>query len=208
MKNAFKNGITIIKQRTRFIQGFVVGLFIMSALSYAAVTLTTFTANTTISAADVNANFAALKAKVDQMDVGIDATKSTNQTITCGNSMSYPDYPVDFTVINVEAAPMNDGGLSLATDIYTVPATDIYRIFLEANDTLDSPSGYEVRVEISTDGGLNWSSEGMGYTVNLVKKLPAGAKIRPIAGCGTMYNTNAGSAIINASKFTFAIRKF
>lgn len=180
-----------------FFQGLAVGLFITSTLSYGVVTLNTFTSGTTISATEMNANFAAIKAKLDSLDVGSVGKLNSNMVVTCLGTYS-ATYPTDYSTIPM-MADSSDGNFNNTTHVYTIPETALYRIYLNAPS--EDSMGYNSTTETSTDGGSTWALDG-----NTIKKYVAGTLIRATAGCGTNY-AGTDSTIVS-SAFLFAIKKF
>jgi hypothetical protein len=211
MKVSIKNGITMIKQRTRFLQGVAVGLFIMSAMTYAAVTITSFTPGTTISSTDVNANFANLKGRVDKLDTGFHTGLATNYTLLSCNSGLWNFTGATFEDISGFASSVNDGNFNATNGEYTIPSTGPYRVEFEARDTLSTSegSGYAVRLAVSTDGGSTWTNENLSTNTYRSKTYTAGTKVKLVVGASMKFNACGGSnPVVQASTFYFAIRMF
>jgi hypothetical protein len=209
MKERIKNTVNSIKQKTRFYQGVAAGLFIMSALSYAAVTLTTFTASTTISASDMNANFAAVKSKLDELDVGFVAGLTTNFQLTACDSGNMNPTPAYLELVVPDFLEHNDGGFNLGTGEYTIPATGIYRLYIEIPNTIGANMGIDVKLE--TYNGTTWTNEyiSAASATSVVHRYTIGEKIRLKIGCGTKFtNWNTTPLIVDKNKFAFALKKF
>ena len=195
MKEKIKNGIHHLKQRTRFLQGMTVGFFVMSAISFAAVTFNTFTANTTISAADMNANFTTIKNKLDQLDIGFTGGISADFAVAaCDMGQFYQD-ALQSEIIPINSFDYNDGNFNLSNYEYTFPATGVYRLYAEAPTAAS-------QVILETYNGTAWASEQMGgmMATSIVRRFTAGQKIRLKVGCG--------KPIVDKTKFIFALRKF
>jgi hypothetical protein len=204
MKMKFIKNLRELKSRTKFFQGVIVGLFITSTLSYAVVTFNTFTSGTAISSSQMNANFATIKTKLDELDVGFVGSIASNIAIACSAVSSYGTFPTDYSMIPM-TADYNDG--NFASNVYTIPTTGIYRFYFSA--TSDATMGYTASVDLSSDGGASWTQTIYGGMAaqNTVLKFNAGDKLRISAGCGTMASP-ATTANIDATKFMFAIKKF
>lgn len=183
-----------VKEKTGFYQGMAVGLVITSTLSYAVVTLTSFTAGTPISSTDMNANFAVIKAKLDNLDVGMSGKLTADVAVVTACASTMPLYPSGYVILPM-AIDTTDGNYNPTTFIYTIPKTAIYRLFYPAQ-----ASPIFIAVEISIDGGTTWSQ--MTTTTD---KLSAGTQLRVLGGCG-----NFGSLPQNvlASSFLFMIKLF
>lgn len=190
--NKLKKILNTIKKKTGFYQGLALGLVITSTLSYAVVTLTTFTAGTPISSTDMNANFGAIKAKLDSLDVGMTGKLAGNFTVTCSTMTSMGMYPTDFITLPL-AIDTTDGNYNTTSHVYTIPETAIYRIFYPTG----SPA---MSTEISIDGGTTWVQNFATTT-----KLTMGTQLRVISACGTM---DGAAKLILATDFIFAIKKF
>jgi len=204
MKMKFIKNLRELKSRTKFFQGVIVGLFITSTLSYAVVTFNTFTSGTAISSSQMNANFATIKTKLDELDVGFVGSIASDHVVTCLGTLSSPVFPDEHEII-VLNADYNDGNFT--SNMYTIPATGLYRLYFYAKS--EDNMGYDANINISTDGGSTWTTGvngGMGAQ-NTVQKFTAGDKVRISAGCVTMASTNPDSTI-DATKFMFAIKKF
>ncbi|MBP9680150.1 MAG: hypothetical protein KBD76_02000 [Bacteriovorax sp.] len=185
------------KQQTKFFQGLALGLVITSAISYAAVSLQTFTAGSPISSAEVNANFAEIKAKLDSLDIGYIGKMTTDQMITCGAGGTTSFTNLDLT------SDYSDG--HFINGIYTIPETGIYKIFLNA--VSEDNMGYSTQLDISTDEGVNWEGTYISYSnTQFVRKFAEGDKIKLSAGCAGNY-AGTDSTIVHTS-FIYAIKKF
>lgn len=191
-----------LKERTKFFQGLILGLFITSTFSYAVVTFNNFTSGTAISSTQMNANFAAIKTKLDELDIGFQGIITSNLLVTCLGSGSNPTYPGDYSPLSL-TADYTDG--NFAANVYTIPTDGLYRIYFYAptEDTM----GYSASVIHSTDGGSTWSEiiYSSLSAQNTVQKFAAGDKIKVVVGCGTMAGTDS---TIDYTKFLLAIKKF
>ncbi len=206
MKERLKSGISSLKQRTRFFQGLAVGLVITSALTYAAVTITTFTSGTTISSGDVNANFSAIKAKIDQLDIGFVAGLSTDFSLTAC-STNYSAAAGEFEDVVGDTTQHNDGSYDVATGEYTFSENGIYRIFVDAPNTLISFSGWEVKLAIYKAG--TWTTENLSFPANLIRKFGSGQKVKIKVACSSKFpNSTTIPGIVDYTKYTFALKKF
>jgi hypothetical protein len=150
----------------------------------------------------MNANFATIKTKLDELDIGFTGSIATDLVVTCTGGGSTPTFPTDYSTI-VMNADYNDG--NFASNTYTIPSTGLYRFFLHAPN--EDTMGQSSSVDLSTDSGVNWTSLILAYTapVNGVQKFTAGDKIRVSSGCGTMAGADS---TIDSAKFLFAIKKF
>lgn len=176
----------------------------MSALSYAAVTLTVFSPSTTISSTDMNTNFSTIAAKLNELDVGFAVRLSTNFALTTCSNVNMNPLAADMEVIQAALVDHNDGNFNTGTWEYTIPATGIYRIYAEAPNTLASPMGYDLRLDIYTTS--TWASEYISGQV--VKRFTTGQKVRILAGCGYKFTNYTTPAVVDAAKFIFALKKF
>lgn len=191
-----------LKNKTGFFQGLAIGLVLTSTISYAVVTFNTFTSGTVISSSAINANFATIKTKLDELDVGFIGIIPSNHVVTCVGGTSYATYPAEFTDLTL-TADYNDG--NFASNMYTIPTTGLYRIYFYAKT--EDTMGYDGTLDISTDGGSTWTQTVFGgmSEQNAVKKFTAGTKIKISVGCGNMAGTDS---TVDSTKFMVAIKKF
>ncbi len=206
----FLKTISLIKQRTRFIQGFILGLFIMSALTYATVSLSTFTSGTTISSSAMNTNFTNISAKLDDIDdkiaimeVELDAVLSSDFTITCGASMSV-NQATDLMTVPLTSLVTNP---NYSAGVYTVPVTGYYLVYLEAPATAASGlyvQDYHAGISVTS---MSPDYYNMAYVPTMVKKFSAGQQITLKVGCGYKNTSNDTNPVIEATKLNFSIQK-
>jgi hypothetical protein len=191
-----------LKNRTGFLQGLAVGLVLTSTISYAVVSLTTFSSGTPISSSAMNSNFSTIKSKLDELDVGFIGIISSNYLVTCVAGTSSAMYPADYTDL-VITPDYNDG--NFAGNVYTIPSTGLYRIYFYAKS--EDMMGYNGTLDISTDSGATWSQQIYGgmSEQNSVKKFTAGTKIKVSVGCGNMAGADS---TVDAASFMIAIKKF
>ncbi len=201
----------MIKQRTRFLQGLALGLGIMSAMTYAGVTITSFSAGTTISSTDVNANFAALKSRVDKLDTGFHSGLTANYSLINCNSI-WHFTGATFEDLSGFSSTVNDGNFNTTTGVYTIPLTGPYRVEFEAKDMVSTveSSGYAVRLAVSTDGGSTWTYENLTDSAHRSKSYVVGTKVKLVVGASMKFNACSASVnpVVNASTFYFAIKMF
>ncbi|MCO4794634.1 MAG: hypothetical protein KC493_13025, partial [Bacteriovoracaceae bacterium] len=118
--------IRLIK-KTSFVQGFIFSVLMTSAVGIA-FTLpgSPFVAGNVISAADVNAKFTAIEAKLSELDIGFMATMSAPKSVACGASAMGA-----FAVLPFDTTSRNDGSFITGSFHYSVPANAYYRILTQ-----------------------------------------------------------------------------
>jgi len=163
--NKLKKMLNTIKKKTGFYQGLALGLVITSTLSYAVVTFTTFTAGTPISSTDMNTNFAAIKAKLDSLDVGMSGKLAADLLTNCFSMPVLADYTVVPMVIGT-----TDGNYDSVNFIYTVPETAIYRLYAYGNT--GGVGSIQTMFDTSIDGGTTW-------TQNTLQTMSRGSIVEP-----------------------------
>lgn len=172
-----------LTKRFRFFQGLAFGLLISSFLAYAGVTIKSFTNGTVISSADVNQNFANLKAAVEQVNVKIESHYGSDVDVNC---VVYPvDFPVDY--VN-PALTFADGSSS---SFFTIPSDGYYMVF----------SKFQANLMMNTKMTANGVDIGM---LESPAKLMAGDVVAVWFGC----NANYGAVgTIDSTKSHFILKK-
>jgi len=134
-----KNLITKFKQRTRFFQGLVVGLSLTSMIAFAAALVKphTFSANTTISASQVNANFDALYSAINNVP-GFSVRLSTPLTISCSTFA-----PQIFYNIVPDIIDQNSDG-NYTSGIYTITKAGGYILHSNINFTVAASAQLQI----------------------------------------------------------------
>jgi len=102
-------------KKTSFVHGFIFSVLLTSAVGIA-FTLpgAPFTPGTTISAAHVNAKFAAIEAKLAELDIGFMSTMSGSTIASCGVSVLGT-----YEIMTFDTTSRNDGGFDTLTHTYT-----------------------------------------------------------------------------------------
>lgn len=197
----FKAAMKIIKERTGFLQGLVVGLFITSTLSYAVVSFTSFTSGTPISSSAMNGIFSTIAASLNNLDERVKKLeaggigKMSNAFVV--NCVSSPNYPSGFQKLPM-TAESNDGNFDDANNWYRIPETALYRINLTYFASGMNNTGIE-----SSANGSTWTFDGF----QSIKKYEAGTYIRVISACDISLAA-ASQITIAGPSFIFAIKKF
>jgi hypothetical protein len=202
MKLRFYQTISMLKQRTRFLQGFAIGLFLMSALTYATVTLSTFTSGTSISSSAMNANFAAIKTKLDGMETSFESVLTADFPLTCD-----PGYTPGASYMNI--LPMSDPGtpsdpnFDHTTFEYTISYPGIYLI---AGNIMATTYLYGLTINLEvTDSSNTWIPGNFPTGSATYRKLVLGQRLRIKVGCGSKKGVSSG--YIDSTHFSLLIKR-
>ncbi|MCO4792195.1 MAG: hypothetical protein KC493_00680, partial [Bacteriovoracaceae bacterium] len=133
-----------------------------------------FVAGNVISAADVNAKFAAIEAKLSELDIGFMATMSGPGSANCGVSTmgTYSALPFDTT-------SRNDGSFITGSYHYSVPANAYYRILTQVPfPSYGGMTGFRITRNGTSIGGTFSSSMN-----ELVLQLNTGDLIKVEIAC-------------------------
>lgn len=189
----FKRKLAEKRKSIGFIQGLAIGLASTSLLTWAAVTIPhTFTANTTISATEVNANFTALKTAVDDMNIKFIGTLASNHLIsTC---VSTPVYPGDFDIPTWQSGGGPAGS-------FTIPVSGVYEIAADFTYTM-SGSGY-----VTGKLDINGTPESINTSSRVIRNLNNGDVVKIGVACNDKSGFGTDQGTLDSTKAYFIVKK-
>lgn len=170
-----------LKQKSRFVQGVVIGLSLTAVVAIAGQITKSynFTSGSVISSVEVNTNFDDLFAKINDMNTGFIATLSTNQVVTCSTS------GVSTEFVQFDQADENDGNFDVGTYTYTTPTTGYYLVGLKVYGS-GSPMWYTSNIVINGTGTYYSASNGDTRLI----KLSAGDTVKFEVSCDDKKNVS------------------
>ncbi|TNF31463.1 MAG: hypothetical protein EP319_02130 [Deltaproteobacteria bacterium] len=187
-------------KKTSFVHGFIFSVLLTSAVGIA-FTLpgTPFSSGTVISAADVNAKFAAIESKLNELDVGFVANMSGGASATCGNGAFGPDEVMPF-----DTAGKNDGYFNTTSFIYTVPFNGYFRVsYKVVNPMYSAYSEFKFQIN-GIDKAMASVSSGMA-PMEEIHFLNMGDTLKVIARCDDKGGKGTPTMSISNAESIFAL---